>query len=509
MSRDATEDTEGSPEGPAPADPLARAADERPDALAASGPAETWSYRRLDAEARGIGRAVAATGAGPGAVVAIHLPRGLRAVAAIHGVPRTGAALTVLHPEWTDRERRRYLERVEPVAVVCGPETTRDAASGAPDAERVVLERSRDDPGIVRDSPAGGGAAELPGLPGPGALHSLVATSGSTAGPRAVELTLGNHLASARGARERLDLRPDDGWYAALSLAHVGGLAMVVRAAVVGCRLVVRPRFDAEELSRLMEAGEVTHASLVPVMLRRLLEARRGAGAPSGLRCLLVGGAAAPEPLVREALEGGYPLALTYGLTEAASQVATAPPELVREKPDAVGPPLPGVELRIGADDGDGDEIRVRGPVVARGILGGELPVDADGWLRTGDAGRIDDDGHLHVTGRLSGRIVTGGVTVDPAEVEATLAEHPVVRECAVMGLPDEEWGERVAAAVVPSDVAPDDEGRLRQSLAEYCEEALSSARRPRSWIFLRALPRNANGKPDREEIRQELSRSG
>jgi O-succinylbenzoic acid--CoA ligase len=166
------------------------------------------------------------------------------------------------------------------------------------------------------------------------------------------------------------------------------------------------------------------------------------------------------------------------------------------------------VELRIGAGDGEDEEILVRGPTVARGIRGGELPVDQEGWLHTGDAGRIDDDGHLHVTGRLSGRIVTGGVTVDPAEVEATLAEHPVVRECAVVGLPDEEWGERVAAAVVPSEVAPGDDDRLRQSLAEYCEEALSPGRRPRTWAFLDSLPRNANGKPDRAAIRQILEHS-
>lgn len=482
-----------------PTDPLARRARERPESSAVSGPGSSWSYRRLHAEAQSVGLAVAETGAGPGEAVAVHLPRGLRAVAAIHGIPRAGAALSVLHPDWTGRERRRYLERLTPAAVVCGPETTREAASAAPDAERVVLERSRDGGSVVRGS-VESGAGELPGpAAGEGSLHSLVATSGTTAGPRAVELTLGNHLASARGARDRLDLRPDDRWYAALSLAHVGGLAMVIRAAVVGSSLVVRAGFDAGELARLLEAGEVTHASLVPVMLRRLLEARGDRPAPEALRCLLVGGAAAPPALIRTAVDRDYPVALTYGLTEAASQVATAPPALVREKPDCVGPPLPNLEVRIGEDE----EIRVRGPTVARGIMGGELPVDPEGWLHTGDAGRLDADGHLHVTGRLSGRIVTGGVTVDPAEVEATLAAHPVVLECAVVGLPDDEWGERVAAAVVPSEVAPEDENRLRQSLEEYSEESLSPARRPRVWAFMEGLPRNANGKPDREAIRR------
>lgn len=484
-------------------DPLARAAARRPEAEAVRGPTEAWSYGRLHAEARGVGRALQAEGVTEGDTVAVHLPRGLRAVAAIHGIPRTGAALSVLHPDWSRRDRRRYLERLSPRAIVCGPETVQEAVAAVPRVDRLVLERDRDRTGVVRD-PREAGEEELPGLVDSRKVHSLVATSGTTAGPRAVKLSLENHLASARGARERLELGAEDRWYAALSLAHVGGLAMVIRAAVVGSALVVRPGFDADELSGLMEEGRVTHTSLVPVMLRRLLAARGDAGAPAGLRCVLVGGAAAPPDLVREALDAGYPVALTYGLTEAASQVATAAPELVRSKPDAMGPPLPGVEVRIGEEE----ELLVRGPTVARGVLGGELPVDENGWLHTGDAGRLDPEGHLHVAGRLSGRIVTGGVTVEPGAVEAALAAHPVVRECAVVGLPDEEWGERVAALVVPAEVAPEDRAGLRESLAAYCQETLSPSRRPRAWVFSDGIPRSPNGKPDREAVRRLAARA-
>lgn len=521
MSRDSAEST---------ADPLRRAAGERPDAAAASGPAGSWDYRRLDAEADGVATALRRRGVEAGHRVAVHLPRGLRAVAALHGIPRIGAAMSVLHPDWTRQERTRFLKILDPAAAVCGPESSRDIAAALPELPRVVLDRGGG-PGIVRPGPAGraSGRGDLVD-PDPDADHSLVATSGTEAGPRAVRLTLANHLASARGARERLDLAAGDRWLAALSLAHVGGLAMVVRAAVVGCELVVRPGFDAGELARMVAGGRLSHVSLVPVMLRRFLDALTGEPVPDTLRCVLVGGGATPTELVERALGAGLPLSLTYGLTEACSQVATAPPQLVRTKPGTVGPPLPGVDVRVEPqeDGGGAGEILVRGPTVAAGVLGpggSREPVTEEGWLRTGDAGRVDEDGHLWITGRLSHRIVTGGVTVHPADVERVLGRHAAVEECAVVGVPDPEWGERVAAAVVPAAEAPHGTGpgpsaagggsdsrraeELRRLLEEHCRRELSGPRRPRSWSFLVELPRNPNGKVDRSALERLMGAAG
>jgi O-succinylbenzoic acid--CoA ligase len=303
-----------------------------------------------------------------------------------------------------------------------------------------------------------------------------------------VELTVGNLLASARAAQERLGLRQDDCWFASLSLAHVGGLALVTRAAALGSTLHLSGRFDPSTFLELAEAGAITHASLVPTMLHRILEGMGTRGAPRGLRCLLIGGAAAPGELVDRALAAGFPLALTYGLTEASSQVATAPPPLVREKPGTVGLPLPGVELRL---TGEG-EILVRGPTVAEGCAG------EDGWLRTGDLGRLDEDGHLWVTGRLSDRIISGGVNVDPEEVATVLRTLPGVAEVAVVGLPEPEWGERVVVVVVRSP----DPGATEEGIHRLSRAALSPAKRPRAIRFVDAIPLNVNGKVDREAIR-------
>jgi O-succinylbenzoic acid--CoA ligase len=279
-----------------------------------------------------------------------------------------------------------------------------------------------------------------------------------------------------------------------LSLGHIGGLALVHRAAHVGCTLLVRGRFSPEVLGELIDRDGLTHASVVPTMLRRLLEVRGGKPVPSTLRCLLVGGAAAAGTLVPEALELGYPLALTYGLTEACSQVATAPPGLVEEKPGTVGPPMDGLEVRI-SEDG---ELCVRGDTVSPSAADGE------GWLATGDLGWLDGDGHLWISGRISDRIVTGGATVDPRSVEAVLEGLPGVASAAVAGVPDDVWGEAIVALIVPLPGVEEDP----KALMAQARERLSSSELPRRVEFIDTLPVNANGKIDRGRVRAVFSGS-
>jgi acyl-CoA synthetase (AMP-forming)/AMP-acid ligase II len=198
---------------------------------------------------------------------------------------------------------------------------------------------------------------------------------------------------------------------------------------------------------------------------------------------------------VDRALADGWPVALTYGTTETTSQVATAPPELVVEKRGTVGAPLDGVEVRIAADG----EILVRGRTLARGRVEPAAPLtDEGGWYHTGDVGRVDEDGHLWITGRSSDRIVTGGVTVDPREVEGVLRAHPAVVDACVVGLADAEWGEKVVAAVVPVEGAFD-----LEDVDAWSRARLGPPRRPRRWLLVDALPLNANGKVDRAAVRR------
>ena len=456
----------------------------------------TWSYAELDHEVDRLARGLAGAGLAPGRRVAVLLGEGAEQVAALHAVPRAGCVLAPLGSRLTAAELAAALSALDPAGVLVSRATGERAgeavalAGTAPallPVERLLSGESP--PGSPVET--GEEATEAP----PAREWAVLWTSGTGGQARGVAFTAANFRASALASRERLGLAPEDRWLLSLSPAHVGGLALVLRAALTRSTLVTRGAFSEASFNALVDAGLVSHASLVPTMLHRVLEARGDRPIPPSLRCVLVGGARAPAELVARALRAGLPIALTYGLTEACSQVATAPPAEVRAEPDTVGEPLPGVEVRV---DPQG-EILVRGPTVGLRYVGTHLPLtDAEGWVHTGDLGVLDGRGRLVVSGRRTDRIVTGGVNVDPAEVEDVLRLSEGVREVSVVGLPDPEWGELVAAAVVRASGAWPDASEL----AALARTRLTAAKIPRRVVFVEGLPRNANGKVDRAAVR-------
>jgi O-succinylbenzoic acid--CoA ligase len=304
-------------------------------------------------------------------------------------------------------------------------------------------------------------------------------TSGTSGSARAVELTYGNLLWSALGSTVALDLDGDERWLCAMPVCHVGGLSILVRSAIHATTAVVHTRFDAERALGALRDARITLVSVVATMLARLLDA--GLVRPAPLRCALTGGGPVPRALVERAAEAGVPLSLTYGLTEACSQVTTTPVCELASSGSVPGPPL--FCTRVAIEQG---EILVAGPTVAPGAAA------ADGWLHTGDLGRVDVAGRLHVTGRRSEVIISGGENVSPAEVEAVLEAHPDVLEAAVVGRPDDEWGEAVTALVV----ARPGHAPGVQELGDHCARALARYKVPRE-ILLREgpLPRTRSGK--------------
>lgn len=294
---------------------------------------------------------------------------------------------------------------------------------------------------------------------------TILFTSGSTGKPKAALHTWANHRFSAKGSNANLPVRRGDRWLLSLPLYHVGGLAILIRCALAG-GAVALPR-DETPLHESLRAMEATHVSLVATQLRRILEATRGAP-PSSLRGVLLGGGPIPDALLRRGHDRGWPLLTSYGCTEMASQVTTTAPGAPQADLFTAGRRLPHRRLRV-VDE----EIQVAGAPLFQGYVtedGIEAPLTDDGWYQTGDRGRIDASGRVHVRGRLDRMFVSGGENIQPEEVESTLERLGEVERAVVVPVPDEEYGQRPVAFVRLADggAISDIEAQLRRSLPGF-----------------------------------------
>jgi o-succinylbenzoate---CoA ligase len=365
-------------------------------------------------------------------------------------------------PPTVDRHRARNLHPVRRLIVVEARGTGEfvDRLRRAWDAGDAVLPLDPRLPAPARKLVL---AAARPDEPVADGDALVVATSGTSGDPKAVVLTHDAVDASARGTSRRLGVDPaSDRWLACLPLAHVGGLAVVTRAVLTGTPLTVHDGFDPGGVEAATRGPDrCTLASLVPTMLRRM--------DPTGFRTVVLGGSAMPPDLPANAVA-------TYGMTETGSGVVYD------------GMPLDGVEVRV-----VGGQVELRCPMLLRCYRDGTDPRDADGWFPTGDAGAWDETvGRLRVFGRIDDVIVSGGENVWPVVVERALATDARVREVAVVGRPDPEWGQRVTALVVPVDRScPPTLDELRtvtkRDLPAYCA--------PRELVLVTELPRTGLGK--------------
>jgi O-succinylbenzoic acid--CoA ligase len=389
-----------------------------PDVIAVEDSSGALTYGELRARARSGAASLAGASR-----VAIALPPGLDFVVALHACLLAGAAVVPVdlrEPSW---------RLAQADVVIDAPLKSGQVRGGS-------AEWRRDTPALV------------------------VHTSGTTGVPRPVVLTLGQILHNALGCAVALGHDRAERWLCPLPLTHVGGLMVLLRSAIYGTTAVLGPA----------DRDDVTIASLVPTQLGRLLDRPP----PASLRVVMLGGAPADPTLLARARDAGWPVAPTYGLTQACSAVTVAE----AGDTETSGLPLAGVSVSIEADG----EIVVEGPTVAR-------------RLETGDLGRLDERGRLIVLGRKVDTIVSGGENVMPAEVEAALLAHPAVAEAGVFGRPDPEWGEAVTAHVVLHRAA--DPAELRA----FAAERLARFKVPKTIEAVDALPRNAGGKLLRREL--------
>lgn len=308
------------------------------------------------------------------------------------------------------------------------------------------------------------GMHELPGRGVEVGDALVMATSGATDDPKGVVLTHEAVRASAVATSARLEITSSDTWLACLPLSHVGGLSVVTRALQTKVGLIVHDGFDATRVEAAARDG-ATAVSLVATALRRI--------DPALFRVIVLGGSRPPA-------DRPFNVHTTYGLTETGSGVVYD------------GHPLDGVELMIGA----GGEVLVRCKMLLRCYRDGSSPVDADGWLHTGDLGELLPDGRLHVDGRADDLIITGGENVWPETVEGVIRTHPAVRDVAVVGVPDNEWGQRLVAWIVPQNTPPalaDIRAHVLESLPAFCV--------PKDLHLTNALPRTALGKLQRHVL--------
>ncbi|KAB1194400.1 o-succinylbenzoate--CoA ligase [Haloferax sp. MBLA0076] len=471
---------------------------------------DSWTFRELDSLVSETAGQLAALGVKAGDHLGVLLEPGVEYVRLIHAAGRLGVTLVPLSERLTPGEVARNLEIADVTALVCGDST-----------ESTAVEATVDVPVVSVDEPRWEGVINLSSIapksttPAQWNLSDtmlLLFTSGTTGTPKAVRLTMGNVLANAVASSFRLGLSPGDRWLVTLSLHHMGGIGPILRSPLYGTTIVLRDGFDAGGAADDIGKYDVTGVSVVPTMLKRMLDSRGTLS--DSLRVVLLGGAPASEELVERCRNYSVPVYPTYGMTETASQIATATPREAFSSIGTVGRQLFFVDLDIVNDDGTlvepgtAGEIVVSGLTVSPGYYGDpEATADAftDAGLRTGDIGYRDDDGLLYVLNRKDDRIITGGENVDPGEVVHVLRQYPAIDDAVVLGIPDAEWGERVSALVVLSDP----EMRLdRSALDAFCREHLAGFKVPRLVEPTDELPRTVSGTIDREKVRERLQAS-
>lgn len=435
---------------------LAQRAQTCPDRPAVIAGPRSLDYATLEAEAVSAARRLGAKGVRRDSLVALTMAPGVEYAIALHALAKLGAVVCPLDARLGAEERERALAGERPALELASPADLEGHEADLPLLGEIDLDRT----------------------------FTRVLTSGTSGAPRPIPLTYGNHLWSAVGSAFNLGVEPGDRWLCCTPLSHVSGLSILVRSAIYGTTAVVHDGFDVDRVAESLERDGITIVSLVTTMLTRLLDAGAAIERP---RAILVGGGPVPEEVLAEALALGATVIQTYGLTETCSQVTTLSPDEAEGKRGSAGRPLLTTHVRIA----DG-EILVQGPTVAPGAT------DQDGWLHTGDGGRIDAEGFLWVEGRRDDVIVTGGENVVPEEVEEVLAAHPDVVEAAVIGRPDPDWQNAVVAFVVAVDGAMPEAEELRS----WCAGRLAPYKIPKRIELAEGLPRTGSGKLRRAALR-------
>ncbi len=487
---------------------LTRCAQNRPQHLAVRYGETQWSFAQLDAETSRLARQLATLHIGEGSRVALLAANSLHFVTCVHALTRLGAILVPLNTRLTLDELRWQVQDARVTLLLADTEhvtTATHIVNTLPEvAQATFVEADSSIPALNHlletDIP-------LRTLIDLQATQAIMYTSGTTGTPKGAIITYGMQWWNAVGSALNLGTQSDDCWLACMPFFHIGGLSILMRSVIYQMSVIVQQKFDAEAVNDVIEHYHVTIISVVAVMLQRMLTAldAQKATYPATLRCVLLGGGPAPQPLLEACAAKHIPVVQTYGMTEACSQAVTLAPADALRKLGSAGRPLPSVQLRILHDGqeaaaNEAGEIYLKGPTITPGYADrpeATARAITDGWLATGDIGYLDAEGYLYVLDRRSDLIISGGENVYPAEIEAVLLSHPDVTEAGVCGQPDTQWGQVPIAFVHLKDGS----AASTDDLMQYASQRLARYKQPRAIYSVEQLPRNSSGKLLRREL--------
>lgn len=405
----------------------------------------------------------------------------------LFALARLGAALLPINVRLAAAEWDTLLRSVAPAHLVHDVAFAPAAAAIAPRAGLAVH------PAAALDGPA---ATHAVVEAAPDAAALLVQTSGTTGGPRVAVHTQAQLLANLRIAAQVQAITPADRVLTVLPLFHVGGLCIqTLPALAAGATVLLQPRFTPESTFDALAAERPGLTLQVPATMQALVDHPRWDGAD--LRCLRAvwaGSSLLPAPLLQAFHARGIPVCNVYGATETGPFSIALGPDHAMDHVGSCGWPAPDVEVRLKGEPGRDGEVLLRGPNVVRRYWPNQPAVDAGGWFHTGDLATRADDGSYTIVGRARDLVISGGENIHPAEIEAALALHPDVLECAAFGVPHPRWGEAVAVALVLREGAGASDDDLREHLAAR----LARYKLPRHWVRVAALPKTALGKVQR-----------
>jgi long-chain acyl-CoA synthetase len=486
---------------------LARTAAAHPGRVAIRLGDDTLTYRDLDDASARVAGLLAARGLGPGAPVGIMLPNVPEFAVVYYGVLREGGVVVPMNPLLKAREVSYYLGDSGASVIFAWHVAGEEVELGAKqvDAEAILV-----DPAVFGDLLATPTPAPQVIDRAPDDTAVILYTSGTTGRPKGAELTHANLIKNAEvTGQDLLQIGPDDVIFGGLPLFHSFGQTCTLNTAIAaGASLTVLPRFEPAQALRMLAEHHATVFAGVPTMYSALLHVADRAGYDvSALRVCVSGGAAMPVEVLRQFEDAFGCIVLEgYGLSETSPVASFNHPDRER-KPGSIGTPIRGVEMRVvdplGAElpQGAAGEIAIRGHNIMKGYWNKPdataEAVDVDGWFRTGDVGRIDEEGYYFIVDRKKDLIIRGGYNIYPREIEEVLYEHPCVAEAAVVGMPHVELGEEVGAAVVlkPGTSVTAEEVRA------YVKAQVAAYKYPRRVWFVEALPKGPTGKILKREI--------